>query len=483
VEFILRVLTCPNRIRFVLDWFNWVDLLAILPYYISMIFSEEAQSGGFGVIRSIRLVRLARIFKVSRYVSGLRIFVQALLYSSSQLSMLTLVILMLMVILGSAVYFCEFSADGCRYNPWTKETGWVRISSDAFPLAPLTPLNGSIRSSVAATGTSLIPTVAHSCMFPPEQYDSSLVDVHSRQHLPLVHERKYCTRQCAPPYSKSRLVVTFEDYGNSGVPLIVKRLFLVKPKGGKAESRFELDRCRCDDPNPFISIPHSFWWCIVTLTSVGYGEQVPYTWSGKIVASAAMVLGIMIMALPVSVIGTNFQAVFVQFRKDFVVNELDKFALDGKLEKREIQSLLSHLQDLQIPLKSVKDVLNTYDAKSKGFMNIEEIQLFRDDVIAGASKLNQEQEIKQAGIFSGNNLTSMEKDEMAALADVPKDFDKLIEHRLKNARRRFENKLQCIGEFAVILNSQLEDRQVSQIRALQRAAQGKPPKNVVTFRE
>jgi len=53
----------------------------------------------------------------------------------------------------------------------------------------------------------------------------------------------------------------------------------------------------------FISIPHSLWWAIVTLTTVGYGDMVPSTLFGRIIASITMISGVMLFAILVSVIG------------------------------------------------------------------------------------------------------------------------------------------------------------------------------------
>merc|ERR1711904_354520 len=61
-----------------------------------------------------------------------------------------------------------------------------------------------------------------------------------------------------------------------------------------------------DGPTPFISIPAAMWWCIVTVMMVGYGDMVPTTIPGMITAGLCIVIGIMLMALPISVIGTNF---------------------------------------------------------------------------------------------------------------------------------------------------------------------------------
>jgi hypothetical protein len=53
--------------------------------------------------------------------------------------------------------------------------------------------------------------------------------------------------------------------------------------------------------SPFTSIPASFWWLIVTATSVGYGDMVPFSPGGKTVASLAMILGVLVVAFPVSI--------------------------------------------------------------------------------------------------------------------------------------------------------------------------------------
>jgi len=70
-------------------------------------------------------------------------------------------------------------------------------------------------------------------------------------------------------------------------------------------------------PRVFASIPHTMWWGIVTLATVGYGDAYPITAPGKVFAGVALILGIAVFAVPAGILATGFAT---EIRKrDFVV--------------------------------------------------------------------------------------------------------------------------------------------------------------------
>lgn len=67
---------------------------------------------------------------------------------------------------------------------------------------------------------------------------------------------------------------------------------------------------RVTEQSPFQSILHAVWWAVATMGTVGYGDIAPRTLAGWIMASVAQMMGILVIALPVTVIGSNFSAIY-----------------------------------------------------------------------------------------------------------------------------------------------------------------------------
>ncbi|XP_051548455.1 shaker-related potassium channel tsha2-like [Myxocyprinus asiaticus] len=175
-ELFVRCLACPSKSAFFKDIMNTIDVVAILPYFITLgldlanVESSSQQTMSLTILRVIRLVRVFRIFKLSRHSKGLQILGRTLHASMRELGLLIFFLIIGIILFSSAVYFAE-----------------------------------------------------------------------------------------------------------------------------------------ADDPNTaFTSIPDAFWWAVVTMTTVGYGDMYPITIGGKIVGSMCAIAGVLTIALPVPVIVSNF---------------------------------------------------------------------------------------------------------------------------------------------------------------------------------
>ncbi|XP_038841169.1 shaker-related potassium channel tsha2-like [Salvelinus namaycush] len=175
-ELFVRFLACPSKTAFFKNMMNTIDIVAIMPYFITLgLELAEHQGNGqqamsLAILRVIRLVRVFRIFKLSRHSKGLQILGQTLKASMRELGLLIFFLFIGVILFSSAVYFAE-----------------------------------------------------------------------------------------------------------------------------------------TDDPDSgFSSIPDAFWWAVVSMTTVGYGDMCPVTIGGKIVGSLCAIAGVLTIALPVPVIVSNF---------------------------------------------------------------------------------------------------------------------------------------------------------------------------------
>jgi voltage-gated potassium channel len=109
IEYILRLVTIKRPWRYVFSFLGIIDLLAIIPSYLS-IFVAGSQT--LLVFRALRLLRIFRIFKLNHYISEMQFLGAAVQGSLKKISIFMMIVLMLVIILGSLMYLVEGGENG-----------------------------------------------------------------------------------------------------------------------------------------------------------------------------------------------------------------------------------------------------------------------------------------------------------------------------------------------------------------------------------
>ncbi len=154
IEYVARLVTADSKWRYARSFFGVVDLLAILPVYLSVIL-PGAQS--LLVIRSLRLLRVFRVLKMVRFISEANYLVRAIRASSRKIVVFLIVVLLINVIVGSTMYLIEGPENG--YDSMFRGLYWsiVTMSTVGFgDIAPSTPLGQVLAAMLMITGYSVI---------------------------------------------------------------------------------------------------------------------------------------------------------------------------------------------------------------------------------------------------------------------------------------------------------------------------------------
>jgi voltage-gated potassium channel len=154
VEYILRLISVRRPRRYVVSFYGLVDLVAILPTYLSLLLP-----GGqyLMVVRVLRLLRVFRIFKLGEFLKEANLLTRALYYSRRKISVFMMAVFALVVVVGTMMYVIEGAENGFVDIPTSIYWAVVTLTTVGYgDIAPQTALGKGLASFVMLLGYSII---------------------------------------------------------------------------------------------------------------------------------------------------------------------------------------------------------------------------------------------------------------------------------------------------------------------------------------
>ena len=154
IEYFLRLVSVRRPLAYAKSFFGVVDLLAIIPTYLSLLVPGSQY---LLVIRILRLLRVFRVFKLAEHLSEADVLLRALRASRRKISVFLLAVLTLVVIIGALLYVVEGEANGFTSIPMSIYWAVVTLTTVGYgDISPQTAVGRTLAAAVMIIGYGII---------------------------------------------------------------------------------------------------------------------------------------------------------------------------------------------------------------------------------------------------------------------------------------------------------------------------------------
>jgi len=154
IEYVLRLASARGARRYARSFFGVIDLLAILPTYLSVLVP-----GGqaLAVVRVLRVLRVFRVLKLARFVGSEQLMLRALRASAYKIAVFLVGVLSVVVVVGALMYFIEGPRNGFTSIPIAVYWAIVTVTTVGFgDITPLTTIGRLLASMLMILGYGII---------------------------------------------------------------------------------------------------------------------------------------------------------------------------------------------------------------------------------------------------------------------------------------------------------------------------------------
>lgn len=155
IEYLLRLYVVERPVRYAKSFFGIVDLMSILPSYLSLILPGSQY---FLAIRAFRLLRVFRIFRLVNYLSGSRTILTAIKQSRHKIQVFLLTIFIVVIVMGTLMYVIE-GQHNSGFDNIPRSIYWAIITLTTVgygDITPITALGQMLASVIMIMGYAII---------------------------------------------------------------------------------------------------------------------------------------------------------------------------------------------------------------------------------------------------------------------------------------------------------------------------------------